>query len=283
MPATAPAVLVTGASTGIGRATVLRLARDGFTVFAGVRKDADGQKLQAEAPHVTPIMLDVTDQGHITNAAEYIARTAGRLDGLVNNAGVGVTGPLEHVSLDTLRWQYEVNVFGQIAVIQAMLPLLREAKGRVITVGSVGSWITMPFGGPLCSSKHAVRSLNDALRMELKPWGMEVVLIEPGSIKTPAVDKVEADVAPTLEAMGTAGRQLYGQAYQTMVANAMTRERSGSEPDVVAQAVRHALTARRPHARYPVGKDSRLLSTLARLLPQRTLDSLRMRALGIAN
>ncbi|TQM36818.1 SDR family oxidoreductase [Pseudonocardia cypriaca] len=268
-------VLVTGASTGIGRATALLLAREGFTVYAGVRKDIDGEAL---GPTVTPIKLDVTDAGQIADAVTRI----GRLDALVNNAGIGVTGPVEFVSLDALRWQYEVNVFGQIAVTQAMLPLLRASKGRLVTIGSVGSWITLPFGGPLCSSKHAIRSLNDALRMELEPFGVAAVLVEPGSTHTDAVDKLEDEVEPRLAAIGPEGRRLYGAAYRTMVTSSLEEERSGSSPDVVARAVLHALTARKPRARYPVGKKSRLMSTLGRVVPQYTLDALRLRALGLS-
>lgn len=228
------------------------------------------------------MLLDVTDQEEITAAAERLGEAVGRLDGLVNNAGVGVTGPVELVTPELLRWQYEVNVIGQVAVIQAMLPLLRRARGRIVTVGSVGSWITMPFGGPLCSSKHAIRSLNDALRMELAPCGVRTCLIEPGSIKTTAVDKVEDDAAATLDAMGPEDRMRYGARFTTMTTNAIKRERGGSDPDVVARAIRHALITRHPQARYPVGKDSRALSTLARFLPQHTLDTLRTRVLGIA-
>ncbi|GAA0954692.1 SDR family oxidoreductase [Actinocorallia libanotica] len=268
-------VLVTGASTGIGRATALLLAGEGFTVYAGVRKESDGRAL---GPSVMPIKLDVTDPGQIEEAAG----TIDRLDALVNNAGIGVTGPLEFVSLDALRRQYEVNVFGQVALTQAMLPMLRSSRGRVVTVGSVGSWITLPFGGPLCSSKHAVRSLNDALRMEVRPWGVHAVLIEPGSIRTAAVDKLEGEVEPRLAAIGPEGRRLYGAAYRTMTTNGLKEERSGSSPDVVARAVLHALTARKPRSRYPVGRKSRLMSTLGRVLPQYTLDALRLRALGLS-
>lgn len=275
-------VLVTGASTGIGRAAVLRLAAAGCTVFAGVRKEADGSRLREQASNITPVLLDVTDQEQIQVAATYLREAVGRLDGLVNNAGVGVTGPVEFVSLESLRWQYEVNVFGQVAVTQAMLPLLRRAQGRVVTVGSVGSWITMPFGGPLCSSKHAIRSLNDALRMELAPLGIRTALVEPGSIRTAGVDKVETGAAATLDGMGPEGRDLYGPRFQAMTAAAMKRERGGSDPDVAARAIQHALTARNPRTRYPVGKDSRAMSTLARILPQHVLDTLRTRALGIA-
>ncbi|MBL0885064.1 SDR family oxidoreductase [Myceligenerans indicum] len=268
-------VLITGASTGIGRATALLLAREGFAVHAGVRKQADGDAL---GPTVTPIVLDVTDPGQIADAVDRI----GHLDALVNNAGIGVTGPLEFVPLDALRLQYEVNVFGPVAVTQAMLPKLRAAQGRVVNVGSVGSWITLPFGGPLCSSKHAVRSLNDALRMELRPFGVATVLIEPGSIHTDAVDKLEGEVEPRLASLGPEGRRLYGTAYRTMVTSGLAAERDGSSPDVVARAVLHALTARKPRARYPVGKTSRLMSTLGRVVPQYTLDRLRLRALGLS-
>jgi NAD(P)-dependent dehydrogenase (short-subunit alcohol dehydrogenase family) len=173
-------------------------------------------------------------------------------------------------------------VFGQVAVTQAMLPMLRASRGRVVTVGSVGSWITLPFGGPLCSSKHAIRSLDDALRMELKPFGVAAVLIEPGSIHTDAVDKLEDEVEPRLDTLGPEGRRLYGTAYRTMVTRSLEEERSGSSPDVVARAVLHALTARTPRSRYPVGKKSRLMSTLGRVVPQYTLDRLRMRALGLS-
>lgn len=268
-------VLVTGASSGIGRATALLLAREGFTVYAGVRKEADGEGL---GPKVTPITLDITDAGQIADAAARLDR----LDALVNNAGVGVTGPLEFVSLDALRWQYEVNVFGQVAITQAMLPKLRASRGRVVTVGSVGSWITLPFGGPLCSSKHAIRSLNDALRMELKPYGVAAVLVEPGSIHTAAVDKLEDEVEPRLAAIGEEGRRLYGEAYRAMTSVGLKEERAGSSPDVVARAILHALTASKPRSRYPVGKKSRLMSTLGRVVPQYTLDALRLRALGLS-
>ena len=172
-------------------------------------------------------------------------------------------------------------MFGQIAVTQAMLPMLRAARGRVVTVGSVGSWITLPFGGPLCSSKHAIRSLNDALRMEVARFGVAAILIEPGSIHTDAVDKLEDEVEPRLATLGPEGRRLYGSAYRTMVTSGLREERSGSSPDVVARAILHALTAPRPRARYPVGKKSRLMSTLGRIVPQYTLDRLRLRALGL--
>lgn len=276
-----PYVLVTGASTGIGRATALRLARNGFEVFAGVRDEAAGERLRAEDRHVTPVRLDVTDAGEIAAAAAEIERAAGRLDGLVNNAGVGTAAPVEYLSPDTLRRTYEVNVFGQVAVTQAMLPLLRRAHGRVVTIGSIGDRMAIPFGGALASSKFAIAALNDALRMELRPWGIGVVLVEPATIHTDAVDKLEREADEALEAMGPEGRALYGDRLRTMVATFARTERDGSPPDVVARTVAHALTVRTPRTRYLTGKDSLRMATMARWAPPRLLDRLRLRVFGL--
>lgn len=276
-----PYVLVTGASSGIGRATALHLARVGFEVFAGVRRDADGERLLAEASHVRPLTLDVTDPAQIKAAATEVERTAGRLDGLVNNAGIGIAAPVEFVALDALRRTYEVNVIGQVAVTQAMLPLLRAARGRVVNLGSIGDRMSIPFGGALASSKSAFAALNDSLRMELRPWGIEVALIEPASIHTDAIDKLETEADTALDAMGPDGRALYGDQLRTMVTTFGRSERHGSSPDVVARAVHHALTAREPHARYLVGKDSRRMALMARWVPHHALDRLRLRVFGL--
>ncbi|HEY3357773.1 MAG TPA: SDR family NAD(P)-dependent oxidoreductase, partial [Polyangia bacterium] len=178
-------VVITGAASGIGRATALRLVREGFVVFAGVRKRDDAASLRAEAgERLLAMALDVTDPDTIRAAATAVhAHVVGRgLDGLVNNAGIGVSMPVEYLPLDVLRQQFEVNVFGQIAVTQALLPLLRQARGRIVNIGSVGGHVTIPFGGALCGSKHAFRALNDALRLELHPFGIHVCMIEPGGI-----------------------------------------------------------------------------------------------------
>lgn len=276
-----PYVLVTGASSGIGRATALHLARVGFEVFAGVRRDADGKRLLAEVAHVRPLTLDVTDPAQIKAAATEVERTAGRLDGLVNNAGIGIAAPVEFVALDALRRTYEVNVIGQVAVIQAMLPLLRAARGRVVNLGSIGDRMSIPFGGALASSKSAFAALNDALRMELRPWGIEVALIEPASIHTDAIDKLETEADTALDTMGPDGRALYGDRLRTMVTTFARSERRGSSPDVVARAIHHALTVREPQARYLVGKDSRRMALMARWLPHHALDRLRLRVFGL--
>jgi len=274
-------VLVTGSSTGIGRATALALAEAGFQVFAGVRRSADAPT--DPRGRVTPVELDVTDSGSIQKAVRLIAQEVGGrgLYGLVNNAGVGVSGPLEHIRIDQVRRQFEVNVFGQLEVTQACLPLLRRATGRIVMLGSVGSWITMPFAGPLCASKHAIRSFSDALRMELNSWGLKVILVEPGAIHTEAVDKLAAEVEPTVQALGDRGTYRYGAAYRRVAAKALTHERSGAAPEVVAATILTALEKAKPRSRYPSGPTSRILGWAGRLLPNPILDRLRFRVLGI--
>lgn len=277
--------VVTGSASGIGRATALRLAADGYHVFAGVRREADGTALAADAPGagiLTPVILDVTDVSQITAAAQAVrAHLAGRgLDGLVDNAGVGVSWPMELIPLDMLRRQLEVNVVGQIAVAQGFLPLIREATGRIIMLGSIGDRLTIPFGGPLNASKYAVHALTDALRLELGPWNIKVVLIEPASIRTPAVAKLAADAERAVNEFSPAGRELYADAYRGMVRRALAREQDGSDPAVVAAVIAGALSARRPRRRYLVGKDARVLAVLARL-PGPLLDAVRRRIFGL--
>jgi len=279
------AVVVTGASSGIGRACALKLARSEFHVFAGVRKDEDAEALEYASPEasLTPLFLDVTDSGLIASVAETVAEAVGEagLVGLVNNAGVGEAWPLEFVPLDEFRRQFEVNVFGHLTVTQAFLPLIRAATGRIVNIGSVGGRITMPFGGTLSAPRHALVAVNDALRMELYPWGIHVALIEGGSISTRAVDKLEAGAKATIDELPAAGRARYAAAYRTAVARAVARTRAGSPPEVVAEAVLRALTDRTPKTRYPVGADTRVLLTLSKVLPDRLLDRVRFRVFGL--
>ena len=277
-------VVVTGASSGIGRATALALAERGFRVFAGVRKTKDGESLRGESGgRIVPIILDVTDASGVAAAAESVRAELGErgLDGLVNNAGIASPAPVEYMSAEVLRRQFEVNVFGQVAVIQAFLPLVRRARGRIVNVGSVGSHIAMPFGGALCGSKAAFSLLSDSLRLELRPYGIHVSLIEPGAIATPAVDKTLGDVEAVIGALPPEGTARYGAKLRQFMIRGHERETRGSRPEVVAEAILHALTARRPRSRYPVGADARLLATLPRVLPDRALDALRLRALGL--
>lgn len=280
------AVVVTGASSGIGRASAGALAEAGFDVFAGVRKAADGRALEAELAHapgrLIPLELDVTDPELVAKAAVTVAGSVGDagLAGLVNNAGIGTAWPLELVPREVLEQQFEVNVFGTVAVMQALLPQLRAGSGRIVTIGSVGDRLAIPFGGPLNATKYATAALNDSLRMELRPWGIEVVLIEPGAIVTPALDKLQAAAEAAIEGFDQAGREHYAAAFRSMIAHAAAHERKGSPPEVVARTVVRAMTARRPRTRYLVGATARPLATLS-LLPDRVLDQIRLRIFGL--
>jgi NAD(P)-dependent dehydrogenase (short-subunit alcohol dehydrogenase family) len=278
------AVLVTGASSGMGRACALRLDRVGYQVFAGVRKAADAEALaQAASARLIPLFLDVTDETALAAAVGTVTEHVGEagLVGLVNNAGVGVTAPVELLPLAQLRRQLEINVTAQIAVTQAFLPLLRKARGRILNVGSVGGKITIPFGGPLCASKSAFEALNDALRMELHPWGIHVCLIAPGSIRTPAVDKLVEDSETMARTFSEEGARRYARAYRTFIQAFLKQEEEGVPPERMADTVLRALTTRTPRTRYPVGPLSRILPLLARLLPARLLDQIRYRLFGL--
>jgi NAD(P)-dependent dehydrogenase (short-subunit alcohol dehydrogenase family) len=278
-------VVVTGASSGIGRACAIDLANQGFVVFAGIRKSKDAEELRAFGnPRLIPIEIDVTKKATIVAALATVQAAVGErgLDGLVNNAGIATAAPIEYVTNDDLRHHFEVNVFGQVAVTQTFLPLIRRAGGRIVNIGSVGSHITMPFGGALCASKSAFKSLNDALRLELRPFGVRVCLVEPGAIATPGVDKTLGDVEAVIRAMPTEGAERYAEEIRAFARLGHERESHGSPPEVVAAAVRHALTSRRPRVRYPVGKHAAMLQTLARVLPDTVLDQLRLRIFGFA-
>jgi NAD(P)-dependent dehydrogenase (short-subunit alcohol dehydrogenase family) len=280
----APSVLITGSSTGIGFACAMLLDKHGFNVFAGVRNASDGEKLKACASqHLTPVLLDVTQPDSIERAFEFIKQEVGEsgLAGLVNNAGIGIASPVEFFPMDDLRTIFEVNVFGQISVTQTFLPLLRQAKGRIINIGSIGDRITMPFGGALCASKSAFASFTEAMRLELSAWGIEVCLIEPASISTPAVDKVKAGNEKRIEELPAAGAQLYASKFRLFTQRAIEREKNGSQPEVVANAVYQALISKQPKTRYLAGKDSATLATLAKWMPDRLLDQIRLRIFGL--
>lgn len=268
-------VLVTGASTGIGRATALRLAAAGWRVFAGVRRDADGRALaDASAGSLTPVVLDVTDPAQIAAAADSIADAVGGagLAGLVNNAGIARGGPVEYLPVDDWRLQFEVNLFGQVAVTQAMMPLLRDARGRIVFIGSNSGRISTPMMAPYGASKFAIEALAASMRLELRPWGMKVVVVEPGAVKTAIWDKGRA-LADELEAVMPAdAASRYGDQIAAIRKGIETQDRTGIPADRVAAVVEKALTADRPRARYQVGIDSHVSAAASRVLPDRLLD-----------
>lgn len=266
-------VLITGASSGIGQACALWLEARGFRVFAGVRKEADGEALQAQSKgNVRPVLLDVVDKDSIAQASARVSGQANELDGLVNNAGVAVAGPLEFLPLEELRRQLEINVVGQIAVTQAFLPLLRPAKGRIVMMSSISGRVAAPMMGPYSASKFALEALSDALRRELRPWGLEVSVIEPGNIQTPIWSKGVNWGQQMRDNLPEAARQLYGRAIDAIIGYIRTQDGSGLSPDEVAKVVEHALSAPVPRTRYVVGQDAKVAALMTRLLPDRWVD-----------
>jgi NAD(P)-dependent dehydrogenase (short-subunit alcohol dehydrogenase family) len=268
-------VLVTGCSTGIGRATALHLHSLGFRVYAGVRKTEDGDRLQeAGSNRMQPVILDVTDRASIDDCARRIAGDAGDgLWGLVNNAGVSVYGPMECVPLDDLRHQFEVNVTGQIAVTQALLPKIREARGRVVFVGSVaGRAPAFPFFGPYTASKWAVEALADALRVELASSGVLVALVEPGAIESRIWSKGYESFEDELARYPRELREVYEPAMRRGLRLVHLLEQRGRPADIVARRIEHALTARRPRTRYLVGPDAKARAWGESRLPHRIRD-----------
>lgn len=278
-----PTALITGASTGIGRATTLRLAGAGWTVLAGVRDAAAGESLvqDARVGRVIPLSLDVTDAAQIAQARERVEEeaAAGGLDALVNNAGIGVGGPLELVAPEDLRRQFDVNVFAQVAVTQALLPALRRAHGRIVFVSSIGGRVAMAFTAPYAASKHAIEAFGDALRVELRTSNVQVALIEPGSVATPIWDKSRAEsekvnVPPELQ-------REYGHVPAAMDKALDDTAKRGVPPEQVAETIQRALTARRMKARYVVGRDAKAMLMVKSVLPDRVFDAVARRALGV--
>lgn len=276
--------VITGASSGIGQASALRLFHAGWRVFATVRKTEDGARLQSEnGADLIPVIMDVQDRSTIAAAAEQVSSYLdGRgLDGLVNVAGIGMARPVEYATTEDLHEIFEINVFGQIAVTQAFLPLIRKTRGRIVNITSVGAHIAIPFGGLLNASKSAFSLLSDTLRLELHPFGIHVSDVSPGAIKTPAVEKTLGNIENIIRKLPAAGAAYYGDMLRNFAQRGYAREMNGSTPDVVARAVEHALTAERPKIRYHVGKDSKLLATLGSFLPDWLLDTLRFKQLGL--
>ena len=283
---TARTVLVTGSSSGIGRATALELDRRGFIVYAGVRRESDAEDLKVNAsPRLTPLILDVTKPDQLAAVTRQLAsrhRETG-VDALVNVAGVADFGPIETLSLDRLRQIFDVNFFGALAVTQAMIPLLRVSRGRIVNVGSVGAHTTIPFGFTICSSKHALESLTSGLRAESAPWGIDVIAVDPSSIATEAASQMVAQVKALIDTtFSDEQREHYEAVLLAMASSMREKEMGGMPPEGVATVIARALTASRPKSRYPVGPHARTLVLLSGLLPDRLFDRLKLRIVGIS-
>ena len=278
------AVVVSGASTGIGKATALHLDSLGLRVFAGVRRDEDGEALRRDSSdRLTPVRLDVTNADEVAAVARQVGEAVqdSRLAGIVNNAGIAVAGPIEFVPLDQWRTQLEINVLGVVSMVQAFAPLLRESRGRIVTTGSLGGRLAQPMAAPYCASKHALEAISDALRLELRPWGISVSLIQPGAVKTPIWDKGLRAGADLLNSAPPQVRSLYGAAVDIATKMAIHENETGVDPIQVARAVEHALLSAHPRTRYPVGRQAKLLIPLSRFLPDRVKDELLLRVSGL--
>jgi NAD(P)-dependent dehydrogenase (short-subunit alcohol dehydrogenase family) len=271
------AVVVTGASTGIGRATALLLDERGYRVFAGIRKEADADELRRRgSDRLTPVTLDVTQADQIESAREQVAEAVGDggLAGLVNNAGVGGGGPIEFMELDELRSTLEVNLIGQVAVTQAFIPLLRKAKGTIVFIASIGGRVAGPFMSPYNTSKFAIEAVGECLRHELRPWEIEVVVVEPGTIDTEIWRKGSDLLRERVEQLPEDARRLYGRQFSWLGEMLNEADSRGISPRKVAEVIHKAIASDKPKHRYLVGTDAKIGARLKGTLPDRTFSKL---------
>ena len=275
-------VLVTGAGRGIGRAVALRLARSGWHVLGGVRTELAGKQLVADAGdtpgRVTPVELDVTVPEHVARLDDALPE---RLDALVNNAGVGIGGPMETLSTDDLRGQFEVNLFGPLAVTRTVLPRLRRTRGRIVFVSSINGRVSFPFTGAYNATKFATEAAADCLRVELHPFGVQVCLVEPGVTDTDPWQVMDQLIDEVEQGLQGEHRTLYAP-HIAGERQLMAKLRSNAQPpERVAAAVERELTRRRMHPRTLVGKDARTIAVMRTLLPARGLDAVWRRGIGV--
>ncbi len=284
-----PSVLISGAGRGIGRATALRLARAGWTVYAGVRSAGDGEGLVAEAVdpaavagaargEIRPLPLDVTSDEQI---AALDGALPEHLDAVVGNAGIVVSGPLETLSAAELREQFDVNVVGAVALTNAVLPRLREARGRIVFISSLSGMISTPMTGAYNASKFALEAIADAWRLELRRWGIKVVLVEPAMTDTDLWRKAGETLEAEVAAMSPAHRELYAEHLEGMRKTVPRMQKMAKPVETVAAAIEKALTAERPRARYPVGVDVRVQAALSGVTPDRVKDAAFARVTGM--
>ena len=276
-------VVVTGTSTGIGAATALHLARDGFHVFAGVRREEDGEALLAQVPEkLTPVIIDVTDESTIAAAATLVADAVGvrGLAGLVNNAGIAKPAPIEFQPMADFRTQLEVNLFGPVAMIQAFLPLIRRGSGRIVNVGSIGGLLVLPLNGAYSASKFGMRAITDALRLELRQWNIHVSLIEVAPVKTAIFGKTYAELDGLEKRLGETGYRLYEEQVAAVRGATEKAAADADPPLVIARAIAHALASDKPKTRYLVGHGGKQVAVAA-ALPDRARDRALVRELGL--
>lgn len=295
-------VLITGASSGIGQACAIELDGRGFRVFAGVRQEADGERLRSLASsRLTPVMLDVTNPKSIAQAAHFITQetasipgsdgrgNGGGLTALVNNAGISVACVLEYIPMERLRHQFDVNVFGPLAVTQAMLPLLRQSRGRLVNISSISGLTAGPYVGPYAASKHALEAISDSLRLELRGFGIHVAVVQPADINTPIWEKSQR-LADSLrdELLESIGERIPVEVQDVYRDDIVCMRKATTEfaakaipVERVVRAVTHAITARRPKTRYRVGAKTWGVAHILRRLPDRIRDRVVLLSLGM--
>lgn len=277
------AVVVTGASSGIGRATALRLDERGYEVFAGIRKKVDGEALveAAKNGNITPVTLDVTKPRSISAARQKVQKAVGKagLAGLVNNAGVANAGPVEHMPIAEFQKVVDVNLTGQVSVTQEFLPLIRRATGTIVFITSIGGLVASPFMAPYAAAKFGLEGVADSLRREVKPWGIKVAIVEPGSIATPIWEK-GSDAYEGIKFPPEAKR-LYGKQMDAMQETIAETAERGIAPEKVAKVIERAIRSKKPKIRYLVGTDAKLIKRVSRLAGDRNFDKLMRRSMKL--
>ena len=272
-------VLITGSSSGIGRACTEEMARRGYRVLAGVRRPEDGEEVRALSPdRIEPVMLDVTDLDAIAALPDLVG---GELAGLVNNAGMANAGPLEYLPVEEIKNQLDVMLLAPFALTKALLPALKAARGRVVMIGSIGGRTSLPFMGPYNAAKAGIDGFASSLRQELEPFGVHVALVEPGAIKTRIWQKGIDAGEKLRDSLPAEGRRDYGDRIDRMAKAAADSERRGVPPEKVVKVVVHALTDPKPKTRYLVGVDARVQAGLRAALPDRALDRVLGRLSGL--
>jgi NAD(P)-dependent dehydrogenase (short-subunit alcohol dehydrogenase family) len=273
MNADSSSVLITGASTGIGHSTATRLAEAGWRVFAGVR-DTAGARLEG----VEVVELDVTSADSIASALAHVGeRTGGRLDALVNNAGIPVAGAVETVPVEDFRELIETNLIGSFAVTKAFLPLVRHARGRIVFVGSLGGRVAFPYASAYHASKFGIEGLAESLRSEMRPLGVSVSVIEPATMATEIWGKGREQLSAVRASLTAEQREVYGEALEGFDRTLASADDDGEDPSEVAETIEKALTASSPHDRYLVGRGARAVTLLEPLLPSAVFDRVKKR------
>jgi len=281
-------VLVTGASSGIGRAIAVDLAAAGLQVFGSVRGEPDAQALQdatpADALPIRALLFDVQDRDSIDAAAAELTELLGDegLTALINNAGISIAGPLEYLPEEAFQKQIDVNLTGVLRCVQAFMPLLKIARGRIVNISSMSGRVGFPMVGAYSTSKYALEGLSDSLRLELKVHGMEVSVVQPGSMATPIWQRSRQRAEEIMKQIPERGRKEYSQMISQALATTESNGEESADPQLCADVVRHAVLAKRPRTRYAVGTDAKRLLFLRRwLLSDRMLDKLILRNLGL--